>query len=185
MLLIRNDGLDGAGGTGLLTSSAVQTGFQMDFFYPVNCRLFQKPGPETEGTDGVAERPENRKARQYENRDQKKSEHGQFVGGEQLEQIEMVIKDGARPTLVNIKDPEEQQDEKQIDSDTDGDRSGKGELMLFLECLENGNVVQALLQRTQWTTPGAEHPGSENRQEAEDGETGDHQNQRISGNPFN
>ena len=157
----------------------------MDFFYLVNCDFLQKPGPETEGTDGVAERPENREARQYENRDQKKRKNSQFVGGEQLEQIEMVIEDGARPALVDIKDPEEQQEEKPINGDTDGDRSGKGELVLFLECLENGNVIQALLQRTQWTTPRAEHPGSENRQEAEDGETGDHQNQRISGNPFN
>ena len=101
-LVFRADGLDGAGGTGLLTSSAVQTGFLMDFFYLVNCPLLQKPGPETEGTDGVAERPENREARQYENRDQKKSENGEFVRIEQLEQIEMVIEDGARPALVDI-----------------------------------------------------------------------------------
>ena len=82
ILVYRSHGICGAC---LLTHPAVGTDIRVDFPHFIKGDLLQKPSPETEGADGVAERSENKKTCDKQDWNQDHSELSQFIGIEDLE----------------------------------------------------------------------------------------------------
>ena len=74
----------------------------------------------------MAERPEKEKTCDQKNRYQEHSKLSQLIGIKDLKQVDMVIEDRTRASLVDIQDAEKQQDKYKVECNTDGDGSRKG-----------------------------------------------------------